>query len=356
MTAILGCDASRLVAGRALYIGRNGELYVARRFAIHRSDDGGHSWRLDCFVPVRGWRPMVCWSRLAARLLRHYIAAFEVLPDGSRIAVARDGVYRAAPNEAAMTCAFRLTRGSRPLNLAVDGQRVLFGEYGSLSECEVRIYVSEDGGKTFDVGYQFAQGDIRHVHNIVFDPGRGHYWVMTGDYDRQPGIAALSRDLKTLDWISRGSQHCRAVGVIHLRDRFVYGTDSNQDRNFIVTMDKQSGRVERLREVEGSSLFATSFGPFHAISTCVEPNPACPSRESVLYASADGDVWTRVASHRKDRHDFDLFQFGTIVLPRSRCDKPLGMYSGQAVQTADDATFLLSFRENASSTARLRAA
>ena len=278
--------------------------------------------------------------------LRYYIAAFQVLPDGTRIAVARDGIYRAGPGETAMTRTFRYSRGSRPLNLAVDGNRVLFGEYGELESCKARVYVSDDGGKTFNVGYQFPLGAVRHIHSVIVDPYRDHYWTLVGDYGRQAGFAALSKDMKTLDWVTRGDQNYRAVGAINMPDRFVYGTDSDQERNFIVTMDKQSGQVERLLEVEGSSLYAGSFGPIYAISTCVEPNSACPSRECALYISTNGSDWKRTVVHRKDRFPHTYFQFGTIVLPYSCYAEPRGMYSGQAIQGADDAAFLLEWEGN----------
>jgi len=334
--------------GRALYIGQSGELYVSWRYKIFRSDDGGQSWRLDCYVPPSGWKPWMAKLRLGARLLRYYIAAFEVLPDGSRVAAARDGVYHAAPGETRMTRAFQLTRGSRPLNLAVDGNRVLFGEYGYLDQYEVRVYVSGDGGRSFEVGYQLPRGAVRHIHNVVYDPHRDHYWVFAGDYDGQAGFAALSKDLKTLDWLTRGDQSHRAVDAVQYPDRFVYGTDSNQERNFIVSLDKQNGRIDHLMEVEGSSLHAASFGPVHVISTCVEPNPACPSRECSLYVSTDGDDWKRTLVHRKDVFHHKYFQYGTIVLPYSHCDRPLGMYSGQAIQGGDDAVFRLDWDNFAS--------
>ncbi len=332
-----------LCRGRALYIGQQGELYVSHRYAIYRSDDRGKSWQLDCQVPASGWKPLAARFRLGARLLRYYIAAFQVLSDGSRVAVARDGIYRAAPGETRMTCSFRYTRGSRPLNLMVDGQRVLFGEYGNLDQCEVRIYISEDGGRTFNVGYQLPRGDVRHIHNVFYDPHRDHYWVLAGDYGPQTGIAALSKDMKNLDWVCRGTRHCRAVSVVNFPDRFVYGTDSDHECNYIVAMEKQSGRVEDILEVQGSSLYAATFGPVHVISTCVEPNPACPSRECSLYASRDGDCWNRFAVHRKDRHHPTYFQFGTLVLPYTYNSQPRGMFSGQAVEDLDDKVSFVEF-------------
>lgn len=337
---------STLGHGRALYIDRQGALYVSQRYVVRRSDDGGATWHVDCFVPSSGWKPLAAKLRLGARLLRYCIAAFQVLPDGSRVAVARDGIYRVSRGETAMTRVFRYTRGSRPLNLAADGNRVLFGEYGDLNDGEVCIYVSENSGRTFDIGYRFPRGDIRHVHNVLVDPHRDNYWVFVGDFGRQSGIGVLSKDLKSLDWLSRGSQRCRAVGAVVEKDCLVYGTDSDRERNFIVRMDRQSGRIEDLSEVEGSSLYATRFGPVRVISTCVEPNPMCPSRECSLYVSRDGTRWQRLAIHRKDRYHSILFQFGTLVLPHTCHDGRWGVFSGQAVNGLDDRVAIIDFEKS----------
>jgi hypothetical protein len=323
-------------SGRALYVGRGGEVYVARRYQIYRSDDWGGTWRLDSFVPGRGWEPLVTKSRLGARLLRYDIAAFQVLGDGSRIAVARDGLYRAEPGALRMSRVFRISRGSRPLNLAIDGSRVLFGEYGNLDAYEVFLYISEDGGKTFHVGYRFPKGDIRHIHNVLVDPHHDGYWVLVGDYGRHPGIASLSKDMQTLEWLNRGSQQHRAVAAIIQPDCLIYGTDSDCQQNAIVSVDKRSGRVHELREIEGCSLYATTFGDVQVISTGVMPGLVGNSNECSLYASRDGARWERLLVHRKDRYHTKYFQLGTIVLPYAYHTQPRGMYSGQAVEGMDD--------------------
>jgi hypothetical protein len=108
-------------------------------------------------------------------------------------------------------------------------------------------------------------------------------------------------------------------------------------------LDKRSGKLDILREIGGSSLYAANFGPVCAISTCVEPNPACPSRECSLYISRDGDCWERTLPHRKDILHTVLFQFGCLVLPYSYCNRARGMFSGQAVTGAHDLTTLLDY-------------
>jgi hypothetical protein len=323
--------------GRALYVGRNGEAYIARRYAIYRSDDWGASWKLDCFVPASAWKAAAMHIRLGARLLRYYIAALEVLADGSRIVIARDGIYRAGPDEARMSRVFRITRGSRPLHLAVDGARVLFGEYGgNLEPYEVFIYVSEDAGKTFHVGFRFPRGDVRHIHSVAVDPYQECYWVLAGDYGRQPGIACLSRDLRSLQWINRANQRVRAVGALVEPDCLLYGTDSDVERNYLVRLDKRSGVAEDLCEVDGTSLYASRFGPLRVVATCTEPNPTATGEECSLYASLNGVNWERFFVHKKDAHHSILFQFGMLVLPYGYGTQARGMFSGQAVAGADD--------------------
>jgi hypothetical protein len=286
----------------------------------------------------------VARSRFGARLLRHYVAALTILSDGTRVAIARDGLYRAAPRETTMGRVFEVRRGSRPLNLAVDGEdRVLFGEYGAgLENSEVLLYASHDKGMTFERVFAFSRGDIRHVHSVIFEP-KGGFWVMVGDFGRQTGVGLLSDDFKHFDWLSRGDQRVRGVRALVRPNCLVYGTDSDRERNFIVRLDKVSGKVETLREIEGSSLYAEAFGSCAAISTCVEPNPACPSREASLYLSADYEIWNRRLSFAKDRLHSVLFQFGTLVLPYSHWARPVGMLSGQALQRIDDVTCVVEF-------------
>ncbi len=329
------------VAGRALFVDRDGTLFAARGYRLLRSTDAGVTWVADGQLPESAWPGVAARSRLAARLLRRQVVALTVLDDGTRVAVGREGIFRAGRGESRFELTFRVERGSRPLHLAVDrrngGERILFGEYGELGGEEVRIYASDDGGRSFAVAFAFPRGEIRHVHNLIPDGDR--LWVLCGDYGAQAGIGSLSSGFERLDafeWLRRGEQSYRAVGALLSRDALTYGTDSDRERNFIVRLEKESGRLTRLLEVEGSSLAATSFGPLQLIATCVEPNPQCPSTQASLYGSLDGERWARLAAYRKDAWHPTLFQFGAIVLPGSRWPEPRGHFSGQALRGFDD--------------------
>lgn len=319
--------------GRALLIDRDGRFYVARKYRIFRSDDAGVTWTLDCQVPASGWKPVAATSALAARLLRFNIQAFQLLRDGTRIAVARDGIYRAAKGETRMTKAWPVTRGSRPITLSADGQRVFFGEYGGteMDRVGVRVYLSEDGGRHFEPFYEFPKGDIHHIHNVVVDPYADHYWVLAGDHGRTPGIAALSRDGRHLDWLDRGHQMVRAVSVLPRPDCLLYGSDSEVEANHLIRLDKKTARWERLQPMEGSSLYAADVGGMAVISTSVEASAVNSARHCSLYGSHDDATWTRLASFDKDLWS-PLLQFGLVVLPVVQ-DPSVAhwMFSGQAL-------------------------
>jgi hypothetical protein len=333
----LNLESCRGTKGRALFVDKNGKLYVSRGYSIYRSEDAGLTWVLDCRIPAQGRRSLASQFELGARLLRYNIEAMQVLLDGTRVAVARDGVYRAEAGELEMRLSWRVTRGSRPINLSVDGNRVLFGEYGGLDMVEVRVYCSDDSGLHFEPVYEFPNGDIHHLHNVVVDRYANHYWLLAGDHGRTPGIATLSKDFRHLEWVERGSQMVRAVSVLVRPDCLIYGSDSELEANYIIRLDKKTGRYERVLPIDGSSLYAADFRGRAVISTCVEPSQVNKGRCASLYGSVDNENWSQLLSFRKDYWNCIAFQFGLIVLPNVEGSEPsYGMFSGQALSKRHD--------------------
>lgn len=320
-------------AGRALFIDRAGRLYVARGYRIFRSEDGGATWDLDAWVPTSPWNHLVLRVSLANRLLRVNLQALQVLPDGTRVVVARDGIYRAGPGEQRMTRTWAVTRGSRPITLSADGPRLLFGEYGGveMNRLGVRIYASEDGGRRFEPIFELPKGDVHHIHQVLVDPHADHYWVLAGDHGRTPGIAALSKDGRNLTWVDRGHQMVRAVSALCRPDALIYGSDSEKEPNFIIRLDKKTGRWDRLRPTDGSSLYAVDVAGISLISTSYETSPAITTRKCSIYASDDDETWKPLLSLDKDFwHPY--LHLGLAVLPTVQ-DKSTRrwMFSGQAV-------------------------
>lgn len=324
--------------GRALALQADGTIYAAQQLRILRSRDDGATWERVAALPRDPLRRAAEVSRLACRLLRHEVRALAVL-EGDRLVAAnrrcvfagRIGDAMLAPSEIADEALAVLP----PLCIGTGPGVVLFGEYGSPRGRPMRIFASRDGGQRFEAVHLFAPGEVLHVHNVVYDATQRHYWVLTGDFDAQPGIGKLSSDLRHFEWFVRGEQRFRAVEIFDLGDRLVYATDTQLEPNALVTLDKQSGKSERLRAFEGSCIYACRFGAWYAITTTVEPSPVNPSRDATLWISRDLENWLCVLRARKDLWHADYFQFGSLVLPRGASDRDVLAVSGQAVARYD---------------------
>jgi hypothetical protein len=333
-------EIDRTDTGRALYVEPDGTLYISRGYDVLRSQDDGRSWTRVSSIPRAPTRGLVERSRLACRLLRHEIKALAKLSDGALIVSTREGVYRAAPGAPCMSPSMVETAGlplMPPMCLSVGpNDRVIWGEYGSSRKPRaVRVYASDDGGHRFEVAHVFEPGSVLHVHNLLYDGRAGGYWVFAGDHGEHPGIGLLSANLEDFHWVGKGSQGYRAVEAFDFGDRLLYATDTEVEPNALVSMDKATGRIERLMDLEGSCIHACRFGSVYALTTTVEPSPVNRGREAGLWVSRDGDRWQRLFQARKDRWSAVYFQFGSLVLPRGSSRSECILLSGQALEGVD---------------------
>lgn len=329
------------VRGRALHLGRDGNVYGCVRQTIIQSTDCGRTWKPVTQIPGRGIRRVLGTTRLGARLARYEVRACVQLEGGGFVASNRENVFFAKPGEAVMRPT-RMDVGQQPLSppmcvYAGPDNRVIWGEYDSRDRHgkPVRVFVSDDGGATHDVAYVFEGGSILHVHNFLFDARLDKYWILVGDKKHEPGIGLMSRDCREIEWVGRGSQVFRAVEVFDFGDRLVYGTDTELEPNRIVSLDKSSGKVREIQPIEGSCIYACRFGKYYAITTSVEPSGVNRSRMAALYLSTDGENWARVFQAEKDRWHPIYFQFGSIVLPRGESTDDTIVFSGQALAGLD---------------------
>lgn len=340
----------RTCRGRMLYAKPDGTLFLGRHNTVFRTNDDGHTWSRVTSIPCPLARRLAEPSRLASRALRHHVKAFVTLSDGTAVASTRDGVFHAEPGWPRMKPSRTPGEGlpsEPPMTISIGpGDRVLWGEYFSnRARREVRLYVSDDKARTFEVAHVFQPGEIRHLHNIYHDKSSDHYWILAGDHDGEPGIGRLSGDLTTFEWVVKGKQIHRAVCVFDFGDRLVYGTDTEKEPNAIMRLDKATGRVERIAETPGSSLYACRFGGLYAISTAIEPSEVNTSRAATLWLSRDGESWHRAFEVEKDVWHPTFFQFGTLVLPRGESDCEILAFSGQAVRGLDGKTVLATAAE-----------
>lgn len=332
--------------GRMVQLAPDGSIYCGRRFCIHRSEDCGRTWQFVTQMPSKLSRSLVSMSRLGGRLLRQEVRAIAVLSGGRLVAANRQGVYFAGAGEPVMQPSrLELPADASiapPMTLTVGpDETVLWGEYKSAKNhgLPIRVYASTDRGRSFHIAWQTRAGDIRHVHNLIHDAAGGCYWLLAGDHGQEPGIGRLSTDFKSFEWVVKGEQRYRATDLFDLGDHFVYGTDTEKETNAVMSLDKATGRVEKLCETDGSCIYSCRFGGVLALTTSVEPSEVNRGEHAGLWLSRDGHDWQRVLQGRKDRWHATFFQFGSIILPRGRSPHDTIYFSGQALERLDGRMF-----------------
>ena len=120
---------------------------------------------------------------LTRRFFRAEINNLYELHNGDRLLIAKKGIFRCKKGCNLFERCFAIKRGSRPLNLCItpNGQ-IYFGEYFSnMSKDAVSVYMSEDGGNSWEVAFEFSAGNINHIHGIFYDSYTERIWVVTGD-------------------------------------------------------------------------------------------------------------------------------------------------------------------------------
>lgn len=340
-TGLVGLEPVPVYPARALAVEPDGTLYLSRHLEILRSRDDGHSWVRCCEIPASLWQHGLQTSRLACRLGRHEIRALAVLPDGTLVAATRRGLFRAGPGDSTMR-AVEIERVApapwMPMTLAVDGLgRVLWGEYNSRNRhgAPIRVFVSDDGGRSFAVAWTFPPGAIRHVHSLQADRTEPGYWVFTGDRNEESGIGWLTGDLRRLEWRARGAQVFRAVSAFDLGDALLYGTDSGSEPNAVIRLEKSSGRWARLAELDSCCIYACRSAGCYVLSTSVTAAPLHRGGTAGLWISRDGAHWKRLFGGVKDRWSPRYFQYGSFVLPRGSSERAALLCSGQALSGLD---------------------
>ncbi len=325
--------------GRAVKIDRSGKVFIGQKYKLYSYDVDTQKLSLVAQVPCPPLRRLVEPSRLLCRLFRHEIRGFAAFPCGSKAVAARQGLYYGRPGETVLKPASvpRSPPVMAPLSLTQDSQgRILWGEYwGNNSRRAVRLLASVDKGESYESVFEFKPGEIRHVHSISEDEYDSCYWVFAGDHNKEPGIGRLTKDFKSLEWLVKGEQKYRAVSAFIFKDKIIYGTDTEKDFNGIYSVDKLTGKIEKLCDIPGSAIFSGRFGKWYAISTGVEYFEKCKTTDATLWISRNGLDWEQVYKAPKDIWSIKYFQFGGLVLPKGQWDRDELVFSGRAVKQID---------------------
>ena len=315
-------------------------LYVSSGYRLYRVDPvaGMSLTPAGRFVPAL-WRRATARWRPGARPFRDGFHALATLRDGTRIAVVAGAIAVARPGQERFDAAHRVTRGTRPLALAVTPQGdVFWGEYfANPRRAAVHVYGSHDGGRRWEIVHTFAAGTVRHVHAVVYDRVGDCLWVLTGDDDRESAILRVSTDWRCIETVVAGSQQARAVTLQPTPEALYFATDTPTEQNWIYRLDRR-GELRRLAPIDGSCFWSAQVGGRVFFSTAVETSSLNTSAASKLYGGSETEGWHELLAWDRDSLPGRFFLYPNIVFPAGGSRGGLLAATGVAVRDNDDVT------------------
>ena len=291
-------------------------LYASRGYEIVRSVAGASEWEPVARCRPAWWRNLTSRFALTYRLVRDGFHALAVLSDGTMVGAVPGAIVTHSPGIDEFQITHRVLRGTRPLHITpTPSGHIYWGEYFDNRErAEVHIYASGDQGRTWGIAHTFPTGSIRHVHNIVYDRWADCLWILTGDEGAECKILRASCDLRSIEMVISGNQQARAVAAVPTQDALYLSTDTPYEPNHVYRLDRE-GRLDRLANLDSSSIYGCRVGEALFFSTMVEPSPVNLSREVQMVGSKEGWEWQAVLHWKKDRFPMRYFQYGNAILP-----------------------------------------
>src|SRR5579863_5946171 len=324
---------------RALAWRRN-VLYASRGYTLLsakiKTQSSAIEWdRVARYRPA-SWRTITSSSRMTSRLFRDGFHALVALSSGHLVGAVPRAIVTLAPGETEFSRSHKLLRGTRPLHLAATpSDHIFWGEYfDNPQRDEVHIYASTDRGAHWDVAFTFPEGNIRHVHNIVYDSWENCFWVLTGDHGSECRILRASCDFKTVDVILSGNQQTRSAALVATRNALYFSSDTPLETNHVYRLDRR-GSLSKVATLNGSSVYGCRVGNAVFFSTMVEPSAINSDRNACVYGSVDGVCWQCILQCRKDGWPMGLFQYGNAFLPDGDNHTSILAITTIAVERAD---------------------
>ena len=276
-------------------------------------------------------------NRYTRRLLRAGFHFVIPMPDGSLLGFIHKMIIKLYAGETFFRTVFRLNKGSRPLGVAQgSGSALYWGEYPTRSFGEeVYIYSSRDYGDSWQKVYAFGRNDVRHIHNIIYDPFRCGHWVLTGDEGKECKICFSQDEFRTLEIIAEGSQQYRSVCAFPIEEGLLFATDTPLEHNYVYLLEMDSLQFHKITPLPGSVFYGAKVGCGFVISTAHEVSKANKTPFVHLYYSRDGFSWFEFYKQKKDLFEHRLFQHGTYIFPEGPNPGPYVYAGGQAVREDD---------------------
>lgn len=294
------------------------DMLVTSKFNTVRIYRNGeqHKFRL----PLDPLRQIIGLPRIARRFFRLDKCSIAVSGDRRSLAISHQGkLYRYGLEDNTLTQTGRLTQCRTALHMAIAAPGddcFLIGEYGRNSDKRsVPIHGSYDGGKSWQRVFEFAPGQVRHIHGVYCDPFSDHIWVTTGDFDNECYVVRFDGpDLTNPRYYGDGSQVWRTVGLFFTPDNLYWIMDSNLERSHLVRMSRDTGEIDILDPFPGPVWYAKTLSDGHYLAqTTCEKGAGVLTNRVHIFLSKDLENWVEICSFERDRWPLGLFKNAVIA-------------------------------------------
>lgn len=204
--------------------------------------------------------------------------------------------------------------------------------------------------------YEFKEGLINHVHNIVADPYRNCLWIFTGDFGEASAIWKVTDNFKNIERIAFNSQKFRGCVAFATEDGLLYATDTPFENNYIYKFDTNTYELNILASIAGSCIYGCKWKDEYVFSTTVEGDGRGLSIFDFLFSVKRGagikddyvhlyvgdckNGFKEIYKERKDIYPFYLCQFGVFKFPSGNNNNDELLF--QPVATCENDQSLLS--------------
>lgn len=324
------------------YSDERGSWATRGRDVLHQEEAAG-AWRRIARFPRHSLLDGLLASRPACRALRLDRCNLQPTRSGALLAIRGGTLYRV--EHAAFVPLCRI-QGDCVMNRAIaeapDGSLYLGEYFSNGTRLPVRIWRVQPDLRDAEVVHVLDAPRVRHVHAIHPDPFHPpRLWFTTGDFRDECYLGYTDDGFESVELIGDGGQRYRAVGLLFESDHLSWLTDSHLEQNRVVAMERESGALSLLGEVESSTWYTvrTTDGVCLATTT-VEPGPAIHTRSSRLLGSTDARRWSEVATFEKDAWPMPWFKFGSLSLPAGRYSSERFWLSGEGLRGLDGGSLL----------------
>lgn len=279
----------------------------------------------------------------ASRLLRLGVRCSLKISEHQILFVLNEKIYELNLFAGTISKGFKPSGNCRPLIfsqiIGIKGfeDGVYFGGYSMNPEKKtVPIYkrVSED--KWICI-YQFSQGAIEHVHNIVADKNSDSVFIFSGDYDHSAAIWIAKNNFSSVETVLGNEQTFRGCIAFPTPEGILYATDSPYSDNSIRLLKKNIAGdwiSEFIRSINGPVIYGCEWGNDYVFSTSVEGDglsrnlmtrlldrslgKGVKDYYAYIYKGNVTEGFKIIYKARKDILPFYLFQLGLLIFPSGK--------------------------------------